>query len=394
MGRNVVNPKPAIRGHRCELYTKPKVKRFDTSIAGSLPALANYLQTLDNNTSLRTLHDATEIQMDEGAAMLRDGFRFTTSAFRQAAQIMAPGLSKFLPDLAGVVVTKADERTRRTDGRCAIRLWNELVDLRFSLFERYRIIRNDQERTIEGFVSHKHQYLENIWLYREAVATLTSYNPDVDVYAALLTGRRFAIWFRHKTPAFSLTVDDQTWPFHGGYYFTNGEATGTSVRGTLAIFTPRGTCLGAYRKFGRRVTHVGKDFMTRLGEMFSSVVHCDVPWDKIEAGAKAMLTTSLGYNIDWSADQRKERSKKLSHSLSILGVQKNLATEATDLALATGRYHGMDSVAWSQAQQLYASRTLLDLFVPLIGLGRRLDLARREKLEQAAFDVLMGRLLL
>ncbi len=391
MGRHVIDSEP---GKRCDLYKRPKIKWFGATSTDSLATLANYLQTLDNNTSLHHIADPSEIKMTNGAEMLHDGFKFTSSAFRQAAQILCPGLSKLLPDLAGTVAPSKDGKIASIDGPCAVKLWNNLIDLRFALFARYRIIRNDQERTIEGFVSHKHQYLENIWLYREAVETLAHYDANVAIYAALLIGRRFAIWFRHNVPLFTLDVDGQPWPFYGGYYFTNGEATGTSVRGTLAIFTPRGICLGAYRKYGRRVTHVGKDFMARLGQMFDSVVHCEIPKGKLEDGAKALLAKPLAYDVTWNKDQRKERSKKISHALGVLGVQKNLAVEATELALAIGRHHGMEVVDWAQVNHMYASRTALDLFVPLMGLARKVDLARREKLEQAAFDMLMGRLLL
>ncbi len=384
-----------IRGLRVSLYTKSKPRRFGAMPGvASLDSLAEHLQTLDNNTSLRTVFEPAELQMDPAARMFSDGFQFTAAAFRQAAQIVSPGLSKFLPELAGMVTSADDERMQLVDGSFALAIWNSMIDLRFSCFKRYRIIRNETERTIEGFVSYKHQYLENITLYRQAVDTLASHDPNVLPYAALLTGRRFALWFRHTTPTFVLNVDEEQWPFHGGYYFTNGEATGTSVRGTLAVFTPKGVCLGPYRKHGRRVTHVGRDFSTRITDMFRAVVSSEVPWDKIEAGANLMVTKLLGFTADSSPERRKERAKKVAHSLALLGVQKNLALEATDVALTMGRHHEAVTTEWSQVHQLYASRTILDLFVPLLSIARRIDLARREKIEQAAFDLLMGRLLM
>ena len=371
------------------------MQRFDCNgAATAIETLRDHLRNLDEVTSLRTVNDPTEVQLNQDGQTKRDQYRFTIAAFRQAAQIMGPGLSKFMPDLAGMIGALDETRAQLVDGPLAIRLWNSLVDLRFALFERYRIIRNDRDRTIEGFVSHKHQYLENVWLYSEAVEVLAGQDQNVEPYAASLNGRRFSIWFRQKTPTFTIDVEGQPWPFYGGCYFTNGEATGTSVRGTIAVFTPRGVCLGAYRKFGRRVTHVGRDFMERIGEMFSAVVHSEIPWGKLQDGAAKMSSQSLGYVLNWTDDQRKERSKKIINALGLLGVQRNLAVEAVDLALTIGRYHGMDAMDWAQASQLYAGRTVLDLFVPLLAIARKLDASRREKVEQAAFDVMMGRLLL
>lgn len=380
----------ASQGLRCPLYAKPGRQQFT---ANQSRELAEYLQTLDQRTSVRSLNDVEELHLNENGQTLRDEYRFSSHAFRQAAQIVCPGLSKMLPDISGTVQLK-DERDRLVDGRCAVRIWNDLVDLRFPLFERYRIIRNDHDRTIEGFVGQKHQYLENLWLYHEVSDLIAHTHPTVTMYAATMNGRRFSIWFRSSIPMFTLAVDEQLWPFYSGYYFTNGEATGTSVRGTLAVFTPKGVCLGAYRRFGKRVTHIGRDFMSRLGEMFSSVLQGEVPVDKLRAGADALLTRSLGFPLDSNKEQRKERSKKISHSLGLLGVQKNLAVEIVEKALAAGRHHGMDTQSWSQVNQLYASRTLLDLLVPLLWVARKVDIVRREKLEQAAFEILTGRLLL
>lgn len=394
MGRLAVDGS-TVRGTRCQLYSRTRVQRFDCNgAATSIEALRDHLRNLDEVTSLRTVNDPSEIQLNQDGQTKRDQYRFTIAAFRQAAQIMGPGLSKFMPDLAGMIGSLDETRSQLVDGPLAIRLWNSLVDLRFTLFERYRIIRNDRDRTIEGFVSHKHQYLENVWLYSEAVEVLAGQDQSVAPYAASLNGRRFSIWFRQRTPTFTIDVEGQPWPFYGGCYFTNGEATGTSVRGTIAVFTPRGVCLGAYRKFGRRVTHVGRDFMQRIGEMFAAVVHSEIPWQKLHDGANKMSSQSLGYVLNWTDDQRKERSKKIINALGLLGVQRNLAVEAVDLALTIGRYHGMDAMDWAQASQLYAGRTVLDLFVPLLAIARKLDSSRREKVEQAAFDVMMGRLLL
>lgn len=143
-----MNQQQTTHGKRRSLYTRPQQKQFDAKVPGEL---LSYLQTLDNNTSLRPIYDASEVQLDESAKMIRDGFQFTASAFRQAAQILAPGLSKFLPDIAGTA-GQTTGRSSLVDGQYAIKMWNNLVDLRFPLFERYRIIRNDHEKTIEGFV--------------------------------------------------------------------------------------------------------------------------------------------------------------------------------------------------------------------------------------------------
>lgn len=378
-------------GRRVEVYQKAKLTRFSAKKAGDL---SSALRHLDAVTTVQSAVEPEELQLDD-EGKTKEGYTFTRAAFNQVAQIIAPGLSKFIPDITGTTVLP-DDRERLVDGVRAVEFWNELVDLRFSLFTNQRIIRNTEERTIEGIVGHKHQFLGNWELYREVVETLAGYDQhrDVTMFAAVLVGRRFSVWFRNPKPLFTRTVDDKPWPFYYGYYFTNGEATGTAVRGTLAVFNRAGPALAAYRKFGRRVTHTGKDFRNRVNGMVNELAEAKFPTQEIEDGFDAMMTQSLGFEASWNETQRKEQIKKLIHSLSLLGVAKNLATEVVEAGLSKGRWQGEHRPPILEVSRLYATRTLLDLFVTLLWIARRVDLSRREKMEQAAYEIQAGRFLL
>jgi len=358
---------------------------------GDRELLIDTLRDLDLATTVHPVHTEREFQLDDDGKV-GGRYRFTSSAFAQTAQIIAPGLSKLLPEISGSLPLP-DERQDLVDGRLAIDLWNKLVDLRFPLFRYHRMIRNEEENTIEGLVGQKHQYLENMTLYNDAVGTLQSYRPDVEMYAAQLLGRRFAVWFRNRAPMFNPSVGGERWPMSYGYYFTNGEATGTSVRGTLSIFTPKGICLGPYKRFGGRVTHTGKDFLSRLGKMFTTVADNDIPEADILSGVKKLDTTSLGFTTGMRNSVRKAAVSKLIHSVSHVGIPHNLAKEIVEEGLAIGNDSGLRSPL-QHPGRLLASRTLLDLFVPTLRLARGVDLSRREKIEQAAFDMLIGRFLI
>lgn len=378
-------------GRRVEVYQRAKLTRFSAKKAGDLGAA---LRHLDAVTTLQSAVDPDELQLDEDGKT-KDGYTFTRAAFNQVAQIIAPGLSKFVPDITGTTVLP-DDRERLVDGVRAVEFWNELVDLRFALFTNQRIIRNTEERTIEGIVGHKHQFLGNWELYREVVETLAGYDEhrDVAMSAAVLVGRRFSVWFKNPKPLFQRTVDDKTWSFYYGYYFTNGEATGTAVRGTLAVYNRGGSALAAYRKFGRRVTHTGKDFRNRVNMMVTELAEAEFPTAEIATGFDAMVDQSLGFVASWDDAQRKEQVKKLIHSLSLLGVAKNLAAEVVKATLSKGRWQGEHRPPILEVGRLYATRTLLDLFVTLLWFARKLDLSRREKMEQAAYEIQAGRFLL
>jgi len=377
-------------GQHQDLYVQPEVVTFSHRQAEDL---SSHLRQMDTGTSVYPVSDATEFQLDEEGRTRVGGYRFTSSAFFQTAQIVAPGLSRFLPDLSGSIPLP-DEYADLVDGRLAISLWNELVDLRFPRFRFHRVIRNEDGKTIEGLMGSKHQYLENLALYQYANEAMQNHQPSVRMYAAQLIGRRLALWFRNQTPMFSIQVGEEAWPVYYGYYFTNGEATGTSVRGTLAIFTRKGICLGPYKRRGGRVTHTGKDFFQRLGKMFTGVTSAEVPEEAIREGAESLLTKSLGFTVEMDRQGRRDQTKMLVHTLSHLGVPQNLAAEVVEEGLTVGRSLGQANFRpMEQVDRLYASRTTIDLFVPLLGLAKKLDLSRREKLEQAAFEILTDRFL-
>lgn len=383
------------QANHCELYTRLASKSFtrlDDPAASR--ELMQYLDALDRDTSLHAIEGPDEIRMriGGGGVTVRRGYRYTAAAFQQAARILAPGLSRFLLDVAGTNMRQISmARPCTVDGDAAIRIWNQMVTMRFNLFERYRAIRNEQSRTIDGFVTMAHQYLGNAAMYREAVDAVASGPAALRPYAAKLTGRQFAIWFRDQQPRFRLAVDDKTWGFYGGLHLTNGEATGVAVRGTAAVLTPKGVCLSPQRQHTRRVSHTGQDFMSRLGAMLATMAGVELPWDKIETHARSMLTTSLGFTEDARAEQRTAIAKRLVSSLMSQGVMKNIAVEVIDLAMAAGRHLGSPVMEMQRLNQVYTGRTIFDVFVPLLQLAKRVSGHRRGVLERAAYEMLTGR---
>lgn len=378
-----------VRGLRCRIYVQPVVRRFSGS---QLHDLVTCLREMDTHTSLQSFNDCSDLQLDREARTLRGSYRMTSAAWSQISQVIAPGLSKLLPDLAGAT-TRSEGDELLVDAVQAIRFWNSLVDLRFPLFAKLRMILNDRDRTIEGLVGGRHQYLENLALYQEVVERLNTYHPGTVMYASLLVGRRLAIWFRNQQPLLTRTVDGQAWSAYAGFYFTNGEATGTSVRGTRAVFTPYGVCLGPYKRYGRKTRHVGHNFAARLGTMLADVCQIELTEDRIAQGLDGLLEKSLKLPENGSRELRDARFKKLTHSLTVLGVPKPLAVEIVEMSAAVGRRQGTRSFE-QVSGQAQSQRTLLDLFVPLLWTARKVNMARRERMEQAAFEMLEGRFLL
>lgn len=365
----------------CRVFTDQRVRRFSESQFGDLNS---ELATIDNHTTLRPVNDPKELQL-RADGTTKDGYRFTHPGFSAAAQLLAPGLISLLPDLTGMVVPTNVRRDHIVDPRLAITTWNQLVDLRFNYFAYRRVLRNEDTRTIEGFLGQKYRYLENRAVFNEATEMLLQHSAS-RFFAGLLTGRQLCLWYKDPTPLGQVTIDGQSRTFYHGHYFANGESTGTSVKGTVVVFTPWGPCLGPFRHYGQQITHAGKNFDRRLGELFVTVCQTKIPKNTVLKGASD-LNKSLGFEVGWSHQAVRTRRKAITAQLSVLQLSKTAAREIVDIALHMGSDEQPPLVA-EEATSMYSRRTVMDLFVPLLSTAKRVAIQQRECYEQAAFSIL------
>ncbi len=366
------------------LYTKPPYHAFKANQMGQLEVL---LTQSERATTLFPLADTQDLLLAEDGRTRRGNYRYTSHAFKQLTQLLCPGLSKMLPDLAGTI-KRADLPDHLYFRPVAQRIFNQVLDLRFQVLSQYRVIRDEHARLIEGFVGVKHRPLENLDSFRQMRDAIESMAPEAKFFAAVLSGRRLTLWFRNECPSFQIQVGSKTCPIRVGYYFSNGEATGSSVRGAFALYTNHGACLRPFKK-NERVTHIGRDFSRRLHKMFRAVLSDELQPGALQALCQASLPTPLGYaGLDNKAV--KERDQRLVRGLGELGIPQRIGAGVLNDAVLMG--------ADSEPMQPYqlslgiGSRTIFDLFVALLRTARKLPINQREKVEQAAYLTLTGKL--
>lgn len=368
-------------------YTMPTIQKFTRGQEGSL---VTTLRSLDNATSVAAANGISDLQLLDDCTTRAGQYRYTAHGFKQIASRLGPGVSRLIPDLSGTRLRDIPEEY--LDGQLAIRVFNALIDRRFGIFTPYRLIRNTSTRTIEGLVGGSHQFLDNVSFYNVVSETLRQAHQRVDFFAARLIGRRLFMWWREREPFNQLRMAGKSWPCYRGYYCCNGESGGVSARVTAAIFTPAGVCLAPYKLHGVRVAHRGRDFTLRLGQDFSRVFAADLPLAEWREKIPEALGASLGFPAVKDVKVRKQRLNLLATHLRRLSVDYTIAQEVLGATLHQGRTIGAAEVAPGMPQeQLFASRKALDLLVCLLHVARRLDMSRREQVEQAAFHVLVGK---
>lgn len=377
------------RPGRFRLYCKPALHYFSKSRQSELEAR---LHRNDRVTSIQSLMTPQELQLDKYGKTLQGGYEYTSASFQQLCRILSAGASAFLRDIAGENPHR-DDRERLSNGQFARRLFNEVVELRFPLLTAYRVIRDEESKLIDGVIGSKHFTLENSALYEQVQAAVAATAKPVVFYSGVLSGRKMLLWYRSRRPFLIQQVGgSDVWKFYSGYFFCNGEARGTSARGTMALFCKRGVCLGPYQKYGGRVPHIGRDFNRRLDKLFGKIFSKEVPIDQFRDGLASMLAEPLGC----SGLEKKElvaRIRTLARAMTALNIPQRIAEQIVEDALYVGHESTRPEAGMPLAyrrDRLFASRTTFDLFVCLIRSAGRMNLSRREVLEQAAWQMLAG----
>lgn len=368
-----------------QLYANPGGVAFRR---GELSRLDAYLATKDANTSVLPITALEDVLLTPEGVTQADGYRYTAMGFAQIAQEVATGLSMLLSDVSGAV-RRPDAEPTHYDLPAAISMFNTVLTLRFDLLQRKRIIRDDQEQLIDGIVGSNTRFMENRGFFQQAAASTQLSGIPVEFFAAKSAGRRLTLWFRSQSPVFQVFVDRTPVEFWAGYYFFNGEATGTSLRGTDAIFTPYGCALGPFPK-GGRVRHYGTNFLRRAEALFNRLMERELKLDIMQDGAERLLQTSL--KLVGDDEERAFQRERLIQVLCRRGIGQYVATDIVDNAMLVGSdrkpqpaHRRVDPTG------IFAGRTAFDLYCSLLRRSKNLGLGRRERVEQVAYDLLLGK---
>lgn len=380
-------PTTATVGVPCELYVRSPVKNFGLNQEAEL---IRYLTETENMTSTRPIAAADEVKLRDDGRTERHGYRFTSSCFRQLSSLLVPGLSKLLPDLAGM--TSHTERASAINGHEARTFFNRIVELRFELLRPYQLVKNDRDRIFEGLVGHRHQNIPNSELVRHARDTLLTNTRTQRFHTALVAGRQLYIWLRDVHPCFTINSPHVgEIRFYSGYYLGNSEIRGTSFRGTSALFTKFGVCMAPYDRFGGRVAHIGRDFTTRLTRVFGEMMTKRPDPVELQEMASRLFDTRLDlYATD--AKERKAKEMRIVRAVSELGIPQRLAIDVLTHAMYIGHTQSSIPSTIAVPQNVLATRSVFDLFVGALKVSRQLGSLRRESTEQVAYSLLTGRL--
>jgi hypothetical protein len=354
-------------------------------------ALARALDEAVRDTLIDEVSGLADVQLAPDGT-LAGGYRYTSTALRQVANLVGPGLYPLVVDLSGSV--RDPERPREDYSfELARRTFNRMVELRLNrLVGTHRLIRDTRGKTIDGVLGPRYSPIDNAEIFAQTkAAAASSVFPSIFLEAEL-TGRRLMLRFVHDHALFGILGDAGPIGYQTGLHVANSEVGGESTVRAATILrrmddgtTSMGRFLG-----GRRV-HSGTGLARRVAMVFGEVAAHEPVACKLEARILALRAKTLGLGFDLDAD-RQARVRELADRLAVRGVPKRSALQAVTAAMYCGDSgHGV-SMPMLLSRTALEGRTAFDLYCALTAQAAALYATSREAVEQAAYNLLQGRI--
>lgn len=371
--------------------------RVEAAVYGpdGLPSLRTALDDLTAATLVEDIDDPESLTLKPDGRM-RDGYRYTRTAFRQVANVLARGLAGLVSDVAGELRDPGEDRA--VSFQDAVRIFNRILGLRHaSLVSRYRVVRNLNTRTIDGLVGSRFLLLQNADLLEKVEELTVEHEPALQFREATLAGRRLVVRYITREPLFTLpghVAAGPADPIHGGFHFANSEIGGeSSLRGAPLLWRAASDTAALGRWFGGgRVTHAGKSFDRRTFAIFADASRSHQDPRRLRDQVANLHRRELGLTSD--DEEREDRIKALVAALVERDVPKTEARKAVLSAIYVGAYGEERALLTPPSGATLAGRTEFDLFVALGAETRYAHAATRDAAERAAYDLLVGRLVL
>jgi hypothetical protein len=379
-----------------QLYVKPAEQAFGPKDERKL---VRTLEAKFKHLMVDEVESAKSIALD-AEGMLPGGFRYTAGAFAQLCGILSPGLYKVIADVAGLTRAPGSEADEYSFTE-AVRLYNRMVDLRFSarIDGKLRLLRDLQTRQVEGIVTAAYAHLDNSDLYSRAREAVDGADGRYVFDSATLRGRLFAVRFAEAEPAFSLPLPAgfehpgvSRDSFRHGLYFVNSEVAGeSSVRG--APFLQR--CLDATFSLGycfgdRALSHSGKRFYDNVSRLLGEAASYSPDRAKYKSHVQSLLARPLEVFTE-AVERPREANRAIKSRLQEHGLSAEQAGAAIRDVIYRGAY-GIGRDVTLDGPSAVAVRTRFDLYSALTTLSREFSATNQERVAHVAHLLLIGRI--
>lgn len=380
------------------LVVEPAVLRFSAADDG-LPGEDDLVAMLKAQQDTRPvpITELASVLLDD-RGYVQDEFRLTTAAIYQLCAELAPGLSNVVLSLAGLRTRAKQYAGEARSVKKAILLLNAVIRFRFELLAGKQWIIDRKNQQLVGLVGANYRFFANLELYQRATHYVQQAGLGASFHAAALAGRRLTLRYKNAERAFAIkTPTTKMEPFYPGWHFSNSELGDCCVKGSAILIRQwrDTTALVPYQAEARLVHRQTRDFENKLRAVLAHVKELVLAVPLLKDKVTRLTRRSLGLG-GAPADHESRRAAWVSRLLKI-GVSRHIAEDVMSHALVHGSYRAellevgrtktITVLSPIQARALQ-SRTLYDVYNAIGAMARDLRPKTREKIEQAAYQIL------
>jgi len=245
---------------------------------------------------------------------------------------------------------------------------------------------NHREKTIEGFLGLDHRLLDNSVFFNLAAEELAAKQDNAEFYRAELIGRELRMYYIDAKTKKNNIYPDARHMFAGGWYFSNREDSGFSIRASLCVMTKFGAAIHSKSK-GSAIRHAGADLMGRAAIMISKTAEQTLNMDEVARNVHRISGISLNYT-----EAPKTREVAMAKWVDYLGrfkISREDAKQICKNAAVVGADLDPRNPMDLYSREVLSSRTVYDLFCSVLRYSRNQYHTTRDLLQSAAMEILL-----
>lgn len=329
--------------------------------------------------------DPAQLLMAADGSIAETGYRFNAIGFAALANSLGRGLNSLFNELVGESHNNFDAAARAGQVAKAAQIYNTALKCRFdSLLERH-ILLNHRDKTIDGFLGLEHKFVANSSFFDLLINEVLARQDAAAFYRAELIGREFRVFFSDTASRRNNFLRDRRHTFGGGWYFSNREDTGRSIRGALCLLTKFGVAIEPKNK-KNCLRHTGSDLMGRLISLTSHCAGRSLQMDDVCVAVRRMRKTSLHFSSN--KKHMDAATNKVVRYLGQYKVNKEDARRICKNTFAVGSDVTPRPLVEAYADEVVEARNLYDLFCALLRYARNQYYTTRDVLQAAGMEML------
>lgn len=372
----------SIAQHTRSVFAPVTVLKFTSS---QLDDCRLFLEARVADTERIPVVDVRQLLMTADGRLAENGYRFNAIGFAALANSLMAGLVGVFNDLAGETRNRFTESNESGELAAAASIYNTALRSRFDSIRERTLLVDHRAKTIEGCLGIEHKFLDNAVFFNTIAEEIDAAQNAAVFSRAEIIGRELRVYYLNTQSRRTDLYQDARHTFAGGWYFSNREDAGLSMRAANCLFTKFGPAVDG-RTRTNNLRHTGADFFGRATVLIRQAVNAGLDMDDARKAIQRLNSVLLNFSED-----RATFDAALDQWTNHLGqfkvgrdVAKHIARNAAIVGCDLTPKNPMEAYT----DEKLRARTMYDLFCATLRYSKNQYHTVRDLLQSAAMQML------